>query len=212
MGKKLARAHPHIPMNNTLRRLTILLTVAFASASAVNADIIPIDLLGKAGPGLLAGNETGTVSGTPGSGGEIGSGITFDNVTLQLTINIGWGSGNGFTDLTGAATAGHIHGPTPSAAPASFNESVGVLIGLNSLAGWNSSATNGGFSGTVTLTQEQVDFLSAGRLYINVHTGTNGPGEIRGNLLPVPEPGTYALLVIGAGALVAMSRRRQSRA
>ena len=199
-------------MNNTLRRLTILLSVAFASASAVNADIIPVDLLGKAGPGLLAGNETGTVNGTPGSGGEIGAGITFDNVTLQLTINIGWGSGNGFTDLTGPATVGHIHGPTPSAAPASFNEAVGVMIGLDNLAGWNNSATNGGFSGTVTLTQAQVDFLNAGRLYINIHTSTNGPGEIRGNLLPIPEPSTYALLALGAGALVAMRRRQQSRA
>ena len=198
-------------MNNTLRRLTILLAVAFASASAAFADIIPIDLLGKAGPGLLAGNETGTVNGTPGSGGEIGAGITFDNVTLQLTINIGWGSGNGFTDLTGPATAGHIHGPTPSAAPASFNEAVGVMIGLDSLAGWNNSATNGVFSGTVTLTSEQADFLSDGRLYINVHTSTNGPGEIRGNLMVVPEPGTFVSFLLGAGALALLRRWKVTR-
>ena len=107
---------------------------------------------------------------------------------------------------------GHIHGPTPSAAPASFNESVGVMIGLDNLPGWTNSASNGGFTGTVTLTPTQVDFLNAGRLYINVHTSTNGSGEIRGNLLPVPEPGTYALLVIGAGALLVTARRQRSRA
>ena len=178
------------------------------SVVTAHGDIIAIDLLGKAGSGLLAGNETGTVSGTPGSGGEIGSGITFDNVSLQLNINIGWGSGNGFTDLTGNASAGHIHGPTPSAAPASFNESVGVMIGLNSLPGWNPSATSGGFSGTVTLTSEQADFLNAGRLYINVHTTTNPGGEIRGNLMVVPEPGTYALLACGMGALLLFRRKR----
>jgi hypothetical protein len=191
---------------NTLRPIATLVIVLFACASAALADIIPIDLLGKAGPGLLPGNETGTVTGSPGSGGEIGAGITFDNVTLQLTINIGWGSGNGFTDLTGNATAGHIHGPTPSAAPASFNESVGVLIGLNNLAGWNPSATNGGFSGTVTLTSEQASFLYDGRLYINVHTSQNGPGEIRGNLVVVPEPGTFVSVVLGFGALALLRR------
>lgn len=198
-------------MDNLLARFAILLTVTLACVAPVVGDIIPIDLLGKAGPGLLAGNETGTVNGTPGSGGEIGAGITFDTITLGLTINIGWGSGNGFTDLTGDASAGHIHGPTPSAAPASFNESVGVMIGLNNLAGWNASASNGGFSGTVTLTPEQVEFLNAGRLYINVHTPTNGAGEIRGNLIVVPEPGTFVSLIIGAGALVLLRRWKVTR-
>jgi len=73
----------------------------FALVSPLRSAIIEFDLLGKAGPGLLPGNEAPT---TPvGSGGEIGAGIFFNDVTLQLTINVGWGSGNGFTDLTGPA-------------------------------------------------------------------------------------------------------------
>ena len=60
------------------------------------------------------------------------------------------------------------------------------MIGLDDKPGWNPSAANGGFSGSVTLTAEQVGFLFAGRLYINVHTPTNGGGEIRGNLVQPP--------------------------
>ena len=182
--------------------------VMLAAFGPVRADILPFDLLGKAGPGLLPGNETGTVNGTPGSGGELGSGILFDNVSLQLTINVGWGSGNGFTDLTGTANSGHIHQPTPSAPPASFNEATGVLIGLNGLPGYNSSATNGGFNGTVSLTTDQATALTEGRLYLNFHTTTNPGGEIRGNMILVPEPGMTALVAIGGGGLLLLLRRR----
>jgi hypothetical protein len=34
----------------------------------------------------------------------------------------------------------------------------------------------------------------------------NGGGEIRGNLIPVPEPSTVGFIALGAGALM---RRRQ---
>ena len=198
-------------MNNASRRIATLLLVVFTCASAAYGDIIPIDLLGQAGPGLLPGNETGAVNGTPGSGGEVGSGITFDNVTLQLTINIGWGSGNGFTDLTGNATVGHIHGPTGSPPPTAFEQAASPLIDLHTLPGWNNSATNGGFSNTIMLTSQQATFLNEGRLYINVHTTQNGPGEIRGNLVVVPEPGTFVSLLLGAGALALLRRWRVAR-
>jgi hypothetical protein len=37
-------------------------------------------------------------------------------------------------------------------------------------------------SGTGTLTQAALDAIEAGNAYVNVHTPTNGPGEIRGQL------------------------------
>ena len=85
-----------------------------ATTTQVNAATISYDLLGAAGAGLLPGNEPGTIIG--GTGGEIGAGISLDDVTNILTINVGWGSGNGpFTDLSSNVSNQHIHGPTTAA-------------------------------------------------------------------------------------------------
>jgi hypothetical protein len=177
-----------------------------ALGSFAQGAITSFDLLGSAGPGLLGGNEAPTPVTGGGSGGELGSGIFFDDSTNILTIHIGWGSGNGFTDLTGNAFAGHIHGPTSSPATASFSQSAGIRLGLDSLAGWNPSATNGGFNGTVTLLPADVAPLFEGRFYINIHTPTNPGGEIRGQIV-VPEPGTAVALVAGLAGLMLRRRR-----
>ena len=170
-------------MRTSIRNLFAAVALSAAGVLSAEAHIISFDLVGKAGPGLLPGNQNGTINGTPGSGGEVGAGIVFNDQTGVLSIEVAWGSGNGFTNLTGNATAGHIHGPTASSAPGSFNEDAPVLINLDDTAGWNSSATNGGITRSVTLTSTQITQLFAGRLYINVHTGANGGGEIRGNLV-----------------------------
>lgn len=186
---------------------------AFVTAATLaSATIIQIDLIGKGGSGLLSGNENGTINGTPGSGGEVGAGISYDDASNDLTINIGWGTGNGFINLSGNATAGHIHGTTASNAPASFNENAGVLIGLDGLGGWNANASSGGLTGTVNLSAGQETALLNGQLYINVHTAVNGGGEIRGQLIAVPEPSTYAALLGLAGLAFATWRRRQTLA
>ena len=170
-------------MRTTIRNFSLALALWVAAILSAQAHLISFDLLGKAGAGLLSGNENGTINGTPGSGGEVGDGIVFNDQTGVLTINVGWGSGKGFTDLSGNAAAGHIHGPTASSGTAAFNENAGIMIGLDDKPGWNPSATNGGFNGSVTLNSTQIEFLFAGRLYINVHTPTNGGGEMRGNLV-----------------------------
>src|SRR5687767_10378509 len=95
--------------------LGALFSAALGFAASTQAATTPFDLQGKAGAGLLAGNQNTVVVGNPpGRGGELGSGFVFDDVTNVLSINAGWGSGNGFTDLTGNAVAGHLHGPTAS--------------------------------------------------------------------------------------------------
>ena len=170
-------------MRTHIRTLFLAMALSAAGVLSAQAHIISFDLMGKAGPGLLSGNENGTINGTPGSGGEIGEGIVFNDQTGVLTIRIGWGSGKGFTDLSSNAQAGHIHGPTASGGSASFTENAGIMIGLDDKPGWNSSASNGGFNGSVTLSSAQAADLFAGRLYINIHTPTNGGGEIRGNLV-----------------------------
>lgn len=179
-----------------------------AAAGAAEAQIIAFDLMGSGGVGLIGANEAPTPVAGGGSGGEIGAGITFNSATNVLTVNVGWGSGNGFIDLTGNAVAGHIHGPTSNPAPGSFTQATSVRYPLDSLAGWNPSATSGGFVGTVNILPADVTGLFEGRFYINVHTAANGGGEIRGQLLPVPEPS--ALQLAGVGLAGAALRRRRT--
>lgn len=178
-----------------------VISAFLAFTLSANAAIINLDLLGKAGAGLLSGNENGTIAGTPGTGGEFGQGIFFNDVTLQLTINVAWGSGNGFMDLSSAANNSHIHGPTLSGGVGSFTQNADVLFNLPRVS---SSASNGSIATTLNLNATQATELLAGRYYINIHTGTNGGGEIRGNI--VPEPSSVALLSLGV--LVLMRRRR----
>ncbi len=188
-------------------KLFAILTIAIIgfSATAQGQSVIQFDLEGQAGSGLQTGNETPAVVGTA-SGGEVNAGITYDPATMILAIDVAWGSGNGFSDLTGDASAMHLHGAidgtqtTPS----------GVLVGLNGLAGFNASATNGGFTGTVPLTAAQASIVLDGRSYLNIHTAANGGGEIRANLVQaaaIPEPTSMALLGL-LGVAGAVRRRR----
>lgn len=184
--------------------------VAAAFAIPAQSAIIDFNLQGRAGPGLLPGSEIlpppSILFGPVGSGGEFGPGIRYDDVSNQLSINVNWGQANGHNNLTGNVTVGHIHGP------ASFNEAAGVLIDLHTLPQFNASGTGGGINGgMVTLSAQQEMDLLAGRLYLNFHTALNPAGEIRGNMVPIPEPGTYAFLLGGLGLLGFMARRRAKR-
>jgi hypothetical protein len=187
--------------------LALLIAVTYPASAAVHF----FDLNGNAGAGLLPGNENHVINGTPGSGAEVGAGITYDDVTNQLLVNIAWGSANGFTNLTGNATAGHVHGATTNSAPVGFSQDAGVKEFLSTLGGWNASASAGGCSNCiVTLDATEETELLAERYYINVHTGANGGGEIRGHLvLGIPEPTTFALVgltLLGLG----VTRRRSA--
>ena len=74
-----------------------------------------------------------------------------------------------YKDLTGPATAAHIHGP---AAP-----------GANAPVMIPSTVTASPIKGGATLTAAQMADLQAGKMYYNVHTAANPGGEIRGQML-----------------------------
>lgn len=151
---------------------------------APRAAVLEFELRGIAGTGLLPGNEPGAITG--GTGGEIGAGITYDDATKQLTLNVGWGSAQGFTDLSSAANNSHIHGPTANNfgndGTGSFRQTAGVVFNLSR----SSDAVTGGFfnPNVVTLTPDQETNLLNGKYYINIHTAINGGGELRGFLVP----------------------------
>lgn len=75
-----------------------------------------------------------------------------------------------YAGLSGAATAGHFHGP------AAVGANAGVALG------WPSPISNG-MEGSATLTPAQAADLMAGRWYANIHTAANPGGEVRGQMM-----------------------------
>ncbi len=182
-------------------------------AASSQATLIDFNLIGTAGAGLLPGNEPGVIVGPGGTGGEIGTGIIYDDVANLLTVsNIGWGSSQGFTDLSSLANNSHIHGPTVNNngnnGISDFTQTAGVLF---TLARSSSAVTGGTFTTPpITLTAAQETDLLNGKMYVNIHTQNNGGGELRGFLVqaPVPEPATAGLVAFGALALIRTRRNR----
>ncbi len=186
-------------------KTSLIAALFFAAAIPADAALIQFDLLGRSGSGMRFDNENPVSASGSATGAENGAGITFDDVSKILTINVGWGSGNGFSDLTGTVTAAHIH----QAANALFTTNGGVIVSLDGATpGFNSNATSGGWTNTqVTLTSPQETALTSGFLYLNAHTATNSGGEIRANLVAVPEPSALGLFAVGVSGLLLRRRR-----
>jgi hypothetical protein len=72
-------------------------------------------------------------------------------------------------------------------------------------SGWDLNEGNG------TTLDAQLPALFAQGLYINAHTPVNPGGEIRGQVVGVPVPGTIALLAAAVLGLAAGGRRRGRR-
>jgi hypothetical protein len=88
--------------------------------------------------------------------------VTYDSASKMLTWKLT------YSELTGPATMAHFHGP------AEPGKNAPVLIPLKDAAS--------GASGSATLTDAQAADLTAGKLYLNVHTAKNPGGEIRGQV------------------------------
>ena len=92
--------------------------------------------------------------------------VTYDTAGKKLTYKV---TSSG---LSGPATAAHFHGP------AEPGKNAGVVVPL--------TGTGGNYEGSATLTDAQAGELTGGRWYINVHTGANPNGEIRGQVTKAP--------------------------
>lgn len=124
-----------------------------------------------------------------------------------------------------AADAFHIHGAatTTESAPVRVALDAGPFLALN--AGSTLLVGGSGVVAPVLIPATPVtgvnaghpsmsffDMLEGGLAYVNVHTTLNPGGAVRGQLIQVsavPEPSTYAMLLVGVAALGFVARRRQ---
>ncbi len=128
----------------------------------------------------------------PNSSTAIGNGTATVSGS-QVTYNIS------YSGLTLAPTGAHVHGPALPGANAPVVHPF-TVTGLG---------TSGSFSATFTYTAAELADLQSGKEYANIHTANFPGGEIRGQILPVPEPATLALFGLGASALLwRISRKR----
>lgn len=121
--------------------------------------------------------------------------VTVDDVLDTVGVALS------FSGLVGGnASAGHIHCciATSGNAP--------IVIPFTGFP----SSTSGTYSSTFTgVSAANIAGIEAGLAYINIHDSLFPAGEIRGNILAVPESGTYALMALGLGAVAMASRRRK---
>src|SRR5215813_4724252 len=137
---------------------TSLLATAFTVASLTTVSAATIEFKAS-----MSSKQEVPPTTSNGSGDVL---ATLDTKTKQLSYTMT------YMGLTGPATAAHFHGP----AAAGANAGVVVPIGMPPA----NPAT-----GTVTLTDDQIKDLEAGKWYANVHTAQNKGGEIRGQMMEV---------------------------
>ena len=118
--------------------------------------------------------------------------IAYDAATNLLGWRIEW------DNLTGPATGMHFHGP------AGFGETGEVKLDIGGISGLTSPSI-----GSALITDELENQLLGGLWYINIHTEANGPGEIRGQV--VPEPSSAVLTIWLALVGLVGARHRQAR-
>ncbi|MGX5839093.1 CHRD domain-containing protein [Mesorhizobium sp. ArgA1] len=130
----------------------LAVSTAFLLASPAMADVV------KYKATLDGGQQNPPVT-TKGKGTAT---FTFDTAKKKLSWNVK------YSDLSGPATAAHIHGP------AAMGENAGPVIPFKKL--------KSPIKGSESLTDAQAAHLEAGKYYVNVHTAANKDGEIRGQI------------------------------
>lgn len=155
---------------------------------------------------------------SPGAGAAFVT-VDFDLTTMKVEAL--------FFGLTGNVTAAHIHCCTTT--PGSVN--VGVATQTPSFTAFPAGGTFGSYEMTFDMAAASsynsafvtaqggvsqafnalVAGMTSGNAYFNVHTNLFPGGEIRGLLLAVPEPGTYAMMLAGLGVLGWITVRRRRR-
>jgi CHRD domain-containing protein/PEP-CTERM motif-containing protein len=169
-------------MYRTLGRTAVIAVALFLLALPVQATIIDFSA-------NLSGLQENPQNASPASGTGT---VVLNDVAHSITVDLSW------TGLSAPATTADIHGPAP----------LGVNAPLIFPFAGVPAATAGSIpEQTFAITGSQIADLENGQYYFNVHDANFPGGEIRGQIAPVPEPGT--LLLVGSGLLGVMGLRKK---
>jgi hypothetical protein len=132
--------------------LASAMVLAFGFMTAASAEVIKLQA-------ELKGSNEVPPNTSSGSGKAE---ATFDTATRLMTYTVT------FANLTGPATAAHLHGPSEP------GKNAGIALPLKS--------AQSPVQGTATLSDTQSADLLAGKWYVNIHTAANPGGEVRGQM------------------------------
>ena len=169
-------AGPNYPSNAGIKRRDLQQVLGDEAKRLGVAQTVHFSFQGTGGSGVLASNENPPVPGG-GSGGILSGGVSLDLQTNELSLDVGWGSFYGFTDLTSDITLLNIHGPTDSSGTTAWTQNAGVITTLD---GYDPTFNSGSFNGVVQLSNNEVNEILDGRYYLHFHTDVHGGGEARG--------------------------------
>ena len=162
----------------------------------------------------VAFSSAGEAASSPGTGAGT---VEYDSVLHSLALSCS------FSGLLGTTTASHIHAAT--AVPLTGN--AGVATTTPSFALFPLGVSSGTFNNTLDLTlstsynpsfvtanggttasAEAALFaaMNSGEAYWNIHTTAAPGGEVRGFLMPVPEPSSLALAGLFGAVIIARKR------
>jgi hypothetical protein len=185
-------------------------------ATALLAAALPASAL-TVYTGTLDQNEP-VATGSPGTGTVR---VTIDDFLMMRVQTT-------FSGLIGTSTVAHIHCCTASP---DIGGPVGVVTTTPTFPGFPAGVMAGSYDQTFDMTLASsynpafitahggtvasafADFvagLDAGTAYFNIHTTQFGGGEIRAFLHAIPEPETYALMLLGLGVVGWAAKRRKS--
>jgi hypothetical protein len=190
---------------------TIAAGAMLATASVANATII-----------LYQATLTGPAEAPPNASPGTGIGfVTIDDVANTMHVVAAFGG------LISPTIASHIHCCTTAPLTGTANVAtavptfpgfpLGVTTGaydmtfdLLSLTTYNPAFVTANGGTAVSARAVLLAGLASQSSYLNIHTIAFPGGEIRGFLTAVPEPATWAMLVLGFGGIGAAMRRRRS--
>lgn len=194
-------------MKSLAKKGLVCLTLLLAAAAASAAPTIYAT--------TLSGLNEAAPNASPGFGAAA---VSFDPDAHLLIVNVA------YAGLTGNTTAAHIHccttventgtagvatqTPTFVGFPTGMFGAYSQSFDTSLASSWNSAyvTSNGGIPGAEAALWAG---LNSGQAYLNIHSEAFPGGEIRGFLLaPIPEPGEWAMLLVGIPAVLAWRRRK----